>query len=197
MNRAGWFLLLLLSPGCTPIHSTRNAPGRVDLTPPTDPEHSPVQPPDDPGEDTLRLAVGPSGGGVLSSRSSDGQTQGTFGAEVSVYHHRKRYSSARDRSDGYLGNGDRYNGLNLGLLGLWRMDGAGARLYAEAQHSELAGLVGLAAGWQANTLGYHGPQFTLSLGPLYARSATSLKQGTDVELGVIFKYPWTIWLGSR
>ncbi len=87
--------------------------------------------------------------------------------------------------------------VNVGALGLWREDRAGARFYAEAQHSELAGLVGLAAGWQVNTLGHHGPQFTLSLGPVYARSATVLGQGTDFELGVILKYPWTIWLGSQ
>jgi len=193
-----WVLLALGSAGCALTHSTRNAPGNVDLARRTeDPEQPPTSPPEDPGEDALRLAVGPSGAGVIPSQSSDGKTRGAFGAEFSAYLHRRKYSVPWDRRDGFYGSADRYNGINVGVLGLWREDRSGARFYAEAQHSELAGLVGLAAGWQATTLGHHGPQLTLSLGPLYVRSATSLEQGTDFELGAIFKYPWTVWLGSR
>ncbi|MCS6899939.1 MAG: hypothetical protein RMJ98_09795 [Myxococcales bacterium] len=197
MSVPRWLLRLLLISWCTPLHSTRNAPGHVDLKPPEDPEQHPGKEPEDPGETMLRIATGPTGGIVLPSRSSDGQTRGTFGAEFSTYYHRKPYSSAYDRRDGYLGNGDRYDGMNLGALALWRKDKVGARFYGEVQHSELGGFLGFAAGWQVNTLGQHDPQITLSLGPMYARSSTDLGHGTDVEIGAVLKYPWTIWLGSR
>lgn len=200
--RPALFFVALALPGCYHSHSTRNAPGRVKvLEPPASPSEDPRRRPADPGEQSLVLSAGPSGGATLTTRSGDSQTNGSFGAEFSLHYGQVDHSHSHDSAESGRGLGpgwlDRYGGLNVGALRVLRDDASRFRFYTEAQYSPFHGLLGLSGGWLVDSDGGKGPQLTLNLGPLYARSSTRLGDGTHFEMGAIFKIPIHFWVSSR
>jgi hypothetical protein len=145
--------------------------------------------------------VGPTGGATIPGTSAPGgddRTRGTFGGEVSLFYGRNTHSHSHDSETGTRGllTPAWYVGLNAGLLAANKVGGWAPRTYAEFQYSHYHGLLGAAAGWQAGFDGKHGPQITFILGPLYARTSTSLGLGTDIEFGAFFKIPIHTWVSS-
>lgn len=201
MRPALLFFALAL-PGCYHSHSTRNAPGRVDvLERPASPADDPGRIPADPGEQSLAVSAGPSGGATLTSKSGDPATIGSFGAEFSLHYGQVDHSHSHDSAESARGLGpgwlDWYAGLNVGALRVLRDDRSRFRFYTEAQYSPFHGILGVSGGLLVDSDGGKGPQFTLNLGPLYARASTRLGDGTDFEMGAIFKIPIHFWVSSR
>jgi hypothetical protein len=177
--------------GCGTLHSSRNAPGNIEVEkPPQVIELRKVEPPEDPGENLLIWNVGPFGGlGLVTGTDSALST--SVGGETSVHLGRRDTTHPHDS---YIipfefPLPDFSVGLNLGVgIGNDRRP-ANRAGYAEIQLSHEL-LYAIAGGWAWDPeRKISGPQITASVGPLYARTTTMLDRATSLEIGLIFKLP--------
>lgn len=180
-------LLVVVASGCTHTDLARNAPGHVDpRCPPRTPEE---RVPVDPGEQHVVIAYGAVGG--LGAHVTGGAPgfAALAGPEVSVLYGR----SATSHADPSWVIPSRAYGLRVG--GVWATsnarhdDGARARpsaqIYGEAA-LRFERVIGAGAGWAVDVDGVgHGPQLTVSAGPLLLRGTHLQRGGTFVVLGVI------------
>lgn len=193
--------LTLLCGGCATFHSSRSAPGIIDVTtPPRAPASRDVELPVDPGEHVLMWNAGVLGGGGVSvapqATGSNTHASASFSGETSLHLGWSDVSNTRDRSFGYTDPGTAV-GINLGWTG-----GTSERVSTNAGYIEVEAsnrlLYSIAGGWAYDApRGRSGPQATLSVGPFYARTTTMLGSGTAIELGVVIKVPVIAYTWSR
>ena len=201
MRAATPLLLALLLGGCL-IHGQRNAPGVVDVKQPPPPDkvhcNEPLVPLD-PGERYFTVSTGLAfAGGPSFARSGDVNATYALAVETSL-HIGSRDTSHRDDSSMIpLANEKHWPQRSLALNLGWHLlerKGGGPGLgagYAELQAFSIKMLAsGIAAGWALDLADeVHGPQVTLfTLGFMYIRVRHLLDRGTDLLLGVQYKFP--------
>ncbi len=180
MRRPLFGAALVLLSGCY-LHREydRNGPGHVDLyTPPVTMVEMPV----DTGRHGLLISSGAlGGGGPLFRQEVGSESFGRLQLELSVDYFRT-ISGAAEEPD----NLPPLNGINLGATLLSSHAPLERQLYAEIQHTNR--LVGAAVGWTWNPVtNAHGPQATLSYGPIYARGGWLPGQAGTLEFGLALK----------
>lgn len=185
--------LVLSISGCAHVHVPGNEPGHIDVRRP--PEHldeRQVEEPEDPGERMFVLSYGAFGGGGLAFGDGEG-TRGAYGVGPEV----SALFGSKDRS-----HADEFDliippnsvGGNFGWILLSGEGKSLGPLYAEFQARTP---VGIAAGWGWDPDdARHGPQATLSLGPLYLRGSHLLDGPSELHVGLVFKGSVS-WIWSR
>jgi hypothetical protein len=177
--------------GCGVLHSSRNAPGNIDVTrPPAVIQARRVEPPEDPGEHVLIWNAGAFGGGGLVT-GTDSQASASFGGETSLHLGTPAHTHPNDTSvlPFFFPGPGKTVGLNLGLSAGNDNRPANRAGYAEFQVSENL-LYSIAAGWAWDPgRRVSGPQFTGTVGPFYVRTTTMLDRATSLEIGLVFKVP--------
>ena len=192
---------MVLCCGCPIIHSTRNAPGHVQLEqPPAQPAQVALSPPRDPGENYLVLSTGgfAGGGGRLSSKRGIAG----LGLETSLYYGSDSTSHDWDTPVELWLRPRLGFGINLGWTAFEHEGDGGGRgigpLYIEAQlHHAAAGFAGLALGYAWHPVSDdHGLQGTLFWNFAYVRAAHFWERGTELHFGVVLKWR-AAWVWSR
>lgn len=187
-------------PACLIIHSTRNAPGLVELEqPPARIAEPTLAAPKDPGEHLLVLSTGgfAGGGGRLSSKHG----VAGLGLEASLFYGRDATSHDWDTPVELWIRPRTGFGLNLGWTAFEHEDEGGqgtGPFYLEAQvHLTAAGFAGLAAGYAVHPVSRdHGLQATLFWNFVYARVTHLWDRGTELQFGVVLKWR-AAWVWSR
>lgn len=180
--------------GCFQTHLRRDAPGLVDVRkPPEKIEERAVEEPGDPGERWLTLHYGVLAGGGVDGRERGADSSGwVLSLDVALHYTDLGYSHDED-----------------GWLYLWFPPTIGLHLgyrAIEAEPVDLAVLrpFYLEASWSLFSLGWqadferpaHGPQFTLSFGPLYLRTGYLFDHGGQFEAGLVLQ-GFHAWIWSR
>jgi hypothetical protein len=185
--------LALSTLGCAHIHVPGNEPGHIDARrPPESVERGKVEPPEDPGERMFVVSYGPfMGGGVATGSGQSARGAYGIGAEISAQLGTRERSHADD--DFWIFPARAF-GPNFG----WTLaSGEGKSfgpLYAELQAREI---VGFGAGWAWDPDDdWHGPQGTLSFGPLYLRATHMLDGPSELHAGLLVKGSVS-WISSR
>jgi len=184
--------------GCGLHTLERNAPGIADLHEPPKDHPSPAPPhevevPRDPGGHLVVLSYGIFAGiGGAGGTPEGGRFSYGLGAEVSLAKGVTRSSRPDALFYPFMEWG---YGINLGFTGVRALGKPLGPLYAEAELR--SGAVALAAGWVwAPREPTHGPQATLSFGPLYLRGTHELDLGTQVHVGILIK-GYSAWAWSQ
>jgi hypothetical protein len=177
--------VLLLPAACAVTRLERNAPGVADIaTAPAPSAPRAVEPPGDPGGNMVVLSAGVfSGIGGAFGGSKEGGFSYGFGPEVSLAKGVTR-SSNEDTFFPYPLL-ERGFGVNLGWTALTRSLSTGP-LYLEGEYRDTFFTVAL--GWTVNPKeSTHGPQATITVGPLYLRGTHELDLWSQVTVGLLFK----------
>lgn len=178
-------LVALATNGCVVHHGKTNAPGIAKpREAPEDRKREELIAPDDPGENVVVVSPGPFVGGGTTNR---GTGIYRIGAELSM-----SYGTApRSHPDDFLVMSQHAGGINVGVVPVEQGTFVSSpAIYGEAQYRyEMSGL---AAGWSVRPGIGGGPQVTGFFGPIYLRSTTTLKEGTALTVGLMFKWPMTI-----
>jgi hypothetical protein len=178
--RLTFALLVLAISGCY-LHREydRNGPGLTDLAvPPT----RMLEMPTDPGRQGLIFSGGLLGsGGWLLPNEGATSSVGRLQAELSADYFRIP-TGGSEEADSL----PPLTGINLGYTALTSDDALRHQLYAELQHTR--DLVGIALGWTYQPVtAAHGPQATLSYGPVYLRGGLLPGTAGTVEIGFALK----------
>ena len=191
MKRA---LIALLLSGCAHSHGRANAPGNVDVhRPPEQIDRRNVEPPEDPGENMVTLAVGPFGGaGVAFGGDEEARFAYSVGPELGLGF------GSRTRShneDDFIVFPERSIGANVGWTALSGEGEGVGPIYGELFYQEL--ITWLAGGWVWDPDDHtHGPQITLSTLFLYLRATHRFDLATEIQGGISVKLPYS-WIWSR
>lgn len=195
--------LAALLPGCGVTYLERNAPGIADIRTPPSPaiptESRPPAPdrsverPSDPGGHLVIVSygvfggVGGAGGGGQGERFAYG-----LGPEVSI----AKGTTVSSHPEGFPFPVMEWGyGLNLGWTALTGSRRSVGPLYAEAEIRSSFFAVGVGWVW-APVEPTHGPQATLSFGPLYLRGTHEIDLGTQFHIGLLLK-GYSAWAWSR
>ena len=181
--------------GCGTHYLDHNAPGIAEIREPPknlSPEapHA-VEVPADPGGHIVVLSYGLFAG-VGGRAGPPGDVSYGLGTEVSLAKGITRSS----RPDGFPYPLMEWGyGLNLGFTAIRALGKTVGPLYAEAEVRTSAFAFG--AGWVWAPLDQtHGPQATLSFGPLFLRGTHEVALGTQIHVGILLK-GYSAWAWSR
>lgn len=182
--------------GCHPWHLPSNAPGHVDVhVAPQQIEKRGVEVPRDPGENWFVLSGGgfAGGGGRWGGGGSRGG-RGVYGVGVELSAHLGRRPQSHARDDFFFFPAESV-GLNVGWT-FAEPEGAGVGAgYVELQAFYLLGGAALGYAFDVDD-GLHGPQATFFFGPIYVRVTHLFDRGTDLQVGILFKWALS-WVWSR
>ncbi len=189
---AGFVAAYVLS-GCGMSYLEKNAPGIADIrTPPPADAPRIVEVPRNPGGNLVIVSYG----GFAGIGGSGGPGGGSFsygvGPEVSIA---KGITTSNHPDSLFYPFMEWGYGVNLGWSVLSQLGKSVGPVYAEAEIRREAFALGL--GWVWSPVDKtHGPQATLSWGPLYLRGTHEADLGTQVHLGLLIK-GYSAWSWSR
>jgi hypothetical protein len=180
MTRVTLVTLAVLTTGCTHSHLARNAPGIVDVG--TRPETDADRKPRDPGEQMFVVGYGAFVSGGLAQGSGPAHGSYAIGPEASLLYG----TSARSHNDDDLFiTAEEGYGVKLGLAALSSEGRAVGPAYGELALRRST-IYGLDAGWAWDIDDHtHGPQLTLSVGPLFLRGTHQLDTSTSIVVGLL------------
>lgn len=181
------------------VHSTRHAPGRVDLSQPLAHEHgdpAAYEPPEDPGEHIVAILPGASWGGGLGRNNSAGevavQVRFTLPEDRDRSLGRDEFPAAWRAWGGTLGWGIVQPSLDSNAV---PHPTVGGPIYAEVNRSWLYASLGVGAAVYPHAPDV-GPQVTATFAYYMVRARYLPHTGFEIFGGFEFELP-TVWTWSR